>query len=302
MRLLAKIPPVFSVPLFYTTMSVAMFLKFLFGSLGGAFLLSAATFAYFKYFADVWPYSASELLFWIDGLDKEYKVALLSSVVTIAGFIIAFHTATLNWKSQMLAQLKSQVAGEIEEFFAQITTDINSARIYAELLVRTVEEIQKGCSVDDALFKIQYIKQKTNVFIATRDRLSLYSVEIHRLLGKNYNILSSGWKLIENMESATNALMPISEKMWINVPIIDIENPNYTNLFIKHVNVTGCNDFIQVCNENYNKINYWTGSVRGYLLSPIIGFNFFSYLTLLSIKGSFWEMIKKIHLEKKKNS
>jgi len=300
-KYLIKIPPIFLVPLFYAYVTVGLLLKYMLCTITGVFLSLAAIYLYLKYFGEIRPFSWLELLTWVSYLDKEYKVAILSSLVTIVGFIVAFHTASLNWQSQMRAQLKLQVAGELDEFFAQISQDINLARIHVERLVKTVNKIQEGCDANNIKFDIQYVQQQNTEYLSTRSRLAQNSVTIHRLLGKYSLILSSGWSLIRSFESATNAFKDITDKMWLSVPTADIENPNYINLFLREVDVSKCNEFIQACNDNYSKINGLSGGIRGYLISPIVGFNLFSYLHLLSIRGGIIESMRE-HFQQSKNN
>lgn len=295
--LLKKIPPLLSVPLFYVYISVGLLLRFLFTSTYGALILAIFYYQYVVLYTDVIPLSLEELINWLFSLSGEYKVALFTSLITISGFIIAFYTATLNWKNQLKAQLKSEAANEIERFFAVVSDNINTTSLYAESLVRIINDIQSGSSINDASFSIDYQQRRAREFLEARDILSKASVEVHRLIGKNYNLLLTGFGLLDNLNLAADSIASITKKMWIHIPIVDLKDSNHIQLFFNQVNITECNEFIKVCEIQGGKISGLIGGVRGYLLSPIWGFSFSAYINLIFKRKEFKKAMKEFHCD-----
>ena len=101
-----KLPPFISVPAFYIFITISLIIRFLFSSSYGVLILALVLYVYIDTCTSITPLTLSSLVTWIDTLSSEYKVALLSSSVTIVGFIVAFHTATANWQNQMKEQYK----------------------------------------------------------------------------------------------------------------------------------------------------------------------------------------------------
>lgn len=303
MNFFTRVHPRISVPTFYLTITAGLFVRYVLGTITGSFILLMCFYFYLKAYGQTKPLSFQELVMWVDGLEKEYKTAIFSALLTVIGFVVAFYTATLNWKSQMKAELKFLVAGEIEDFFANISKDITSALLYAELLKKTISEIKSGDSSENLHFHVQYVQQQNANFLAVRQRLSSASVEVHRLVGKNYNILATGWELIRNLQEATNSFTEITRTMWIHVPIVNIEDVDCITNFVTQVDESECDAFIDVCNRNYSKINFFSGSVRGYLISPVVGINLFSFLNMFSIRTEFTKMMKELYQQRNtKNS
>lgn len=296
-----KLPPSFSVPTFYVFITLMLVLRFLFGSAYGALVLTVAFYTYAYYFTSAPPLSPSELVLLIDGISSEYKVALLTSLVTVVGFVIAFHTATASWRNQMRAQLKAQVAGDIENFFAVVTSNMTDARIYVESLVDAVKKIQKGDSLDDARFSVAYLQRQAGEFLAARDRLSHASVEVHRLLDRSYTVLSTGWGILAMARLAADSLEKVTGKMWIRVPRVDLQNPDHIQSFMNEVNVSECNEFLEACEANYGKISGLSGGVRGYLIAPVFDFNLATLVTLLSDRKQFREAMGEFHTQLRKD-
>src|SRR5690606_10910453 len=130
------------------------------------------------------------------------KVALIASGVTIAGFAISFHTATINWRNQMRAQIMMQVSGEVENFFATVLRNITAAELHVKALVEAVNKIQRGASLQEAEFLVDYNHSQQQQFLDARSILSEAAVEVHRLISRNYNSLASNWGALNAAQSS----------------------------------------------------------------------------------------------------
>lgn len=194
----------------------------------------------------------------------------------------------------MQAQMKATVVAELEGFFAETSRLIVAVQIYAESLVKAVGLIEKQGKMEDALFSVRYILQQTPHFLATRDRLSTLSAEVHRKFGKNYLLLSTAWGATNDLQQATKAVTEIAEFMWIRVPYINPDDPRILDLFLSQINLKECYDLISCSKRNYNFINAAIGSIRGKLLAPIIGLNFVTVLGFLWNKSQIKEFIEAL--------
>jgi hypothetical protein len=290
-----KIPPLLSIPLFYAYICIALLLRFLFASVYGAFVLACSLYLYCATFTSIQPLTAHQLVEQLLSLPSGYKVAILTSFVTITGFVVAFHTATINWQNQMRAQLKVQVANEIENFFAIVTSNITTTQFYINSLINIVNEIQKGASVEESSFNIGYAQEKKQEYMAARDTLSQASVEVHRLIGRNNNLLLTGWGLLSGTQMAADALTAVSKAMWVHIPIVNMDDPDHIQEFLNQVNITECNNYLEVCETNYGKISGLSGGVQGYLTAPIWGFPLPMFINLVFNKSEFKAQMRKFH-------
>jgi len=290
-----KIPPYISVPAFYIFIFVTMILRFLFSSTFGALVLAIWLYIYVGAYTLTDPLKPMELIWWLVELPVDYKVALISSIVTVGGFVIAFHIATQNWKDQLKAKLKAEAAREIELFFTGVCRNITVATIYVESLVEAVDEINKVGITADTDFSVRYALEKTYKFLAARDALSEASIEVHRLISKNHSLLSTGFGVPANAKCAAEALMEIREVMWIHVPIVDMKSQNYIKSFVDQINLAEYKNFLKVCKINYGKISGLSGGIQGYLTAPIWGFSFTMLANLLFSKKEFREAIEELH-------
>jgi len=148
----SKFPPKLSVPLFYAFITLMYLIRFFVGNIYGIFLLVLFVYLRADDLLGVAPYNAEQLIFWLVSQSESTKNALLSSSITVLGFMLAYATATANWKGQLLANLKLQAAGELDVFFAEYSKLATDCKIYASALIEAVDKIQKKCTLEEAIF------------------------------------------------------------------------------------------------------------------------------------------------------
>ena len=300
--LFKKIQPSISVPLFYVFVTIALVVRFLIASVFGAFALAIFAYWYIGQYTAISPFTGHELLIWFGELEPAYRVAFFGSLVTVLGFVVAFHTATVNWRNQMKAQLKSDAAGEIENFFAIVGRSIRGVQLYVDDLVDTANLIQNGGDPAELSFRVRYAQGRGEQFIAARNTLSQASIEVHRLISKNHNLLASGWGLLSAVQGTAETLADVVDKIWIRVPIVDVNDPNHVQHFLDQINVTDCQSLSNACDINDSKIAAMSGGLQGALLAPVWGFSFPMYVTLLRDRRAFREAMNLFHRDQNSES
>lgn len=294
LSLLRHLPPGVTACAFYYGLPIVLAVRFLVGTVRGVFVLSVALYSVMWLVGEPKPFTLTELLLWLDELAPESKTAVVTTMLTVLGFLVAFHTATVNWKAQALAQLKQHVAGEIELFYAETSRLTTDAQIYARSLIEAVNSLQSQGASPDAIFCVRRALEKAEQFRATRDRLSAMSIEVHGISGRHYGVLSTVWGAVKTLEDCASALTEIASSMWIHVPIIPDAHPDPLGSFLAQVNVPQCMKFVTCCEHNSGFINGNSGGVRGALLAPIVGFNLSSRMSLAGKKAVFTEAMSKV--------
>lgn len=294
LSLLRRLPPKLSADIFYYVLPVVLLLRFLVGTILGVFFLSTILYWAMWTLGEPKPFTPSQLVLWIDGIPSESKTAIVTSVLTVLGFLIAFHTATVNWKAEAVAHLKAKVADEIEAFFTEASRLTTDAEIYARSLVEAVNFFQSQGATTEAIFKIQRTVEKTSAFLTTRDCLSAMSVEVHSIAGRHYSVLSTVWGATKALEDCAAVFAQITQLMWIRVPNMQADLPNPIAQFVSQVDVTECVNFVDYCRGNSGFISGATGGVRGALLAPLVSFNLASLMSLSGKRPIFIEALSKV--------
>jgi hypothetical protein len=295
LSLFRKVSPAWSTRLFYAVVVTGYVWRFLFGTISGIFLVAILFYALMWIASDSKPLTPSQLLIWVADLPTEFRIAIGASLLTIVGFLIAFHTATMNWQHQANAHLKALVAGEIEQFFGEASRLLTQAEIYARSVVDGVNSIQGQPATPETLFKIQYVADRTPAFVAIRQRLSEMSIDVHRILGTNYSLLSTVWDATTALREVNAAFSEVTQTMWFRLPYVTKDDPQLIVKFLGQVSVTECLSFISSYEKNFDYINGVTGGIRGSLLAPIVGFSLSSLVGLLTNRTQFREAIEVLH-------
>lgn len=247
-----------------------LLLRYLLGTTFGVLLASIGIYIWAWFLGESKPFSIDQLLLWIDGLSTEATTAVFTSLITVFGFLIAFRSATLNWKEQALSQLKISAAAEIEQFFTEAQRLTVDAEIYIKSLLEVVDAVDAAGYNDDNVFLIRRAMEKSNAFLKVRDRLVVMSIEVHSLAGRHYALLSSVWGLKAELDDCIKAFLAISKTIWVHVPSVLAIHPDPLPVFVDRIDRKQCDEFLKCCKKNYVVIGGVSGGVRGVLLTPII--------------------------------
>lgn len=237
LNLLRHLPPTMTAWTFYYGLPVVLAVRFLVGTVWGIFFSSVTLYMVMWFLGQPKPFTPTELVLWVDELSPESKTAVVTTMLTVLGFLVAFYTATINWKAQALAQLKEHVAGEIEVFFSEASRLTIDAQIYVRSLIEAVDTLQSKGMSPDTIFCVRRVLEKAPQFRAARDRLSAMSVEVHQISGRHYAVLSTVWGAIKTLEDCASAFTEITQSMWIHVPIIPDDHPDPLGSFLAQVNM-----------------------------------------------------------------
>ena len=275
--------------------------KFLIGNIYGIFLLSLIVYFKSDSLFGYDPYSFDQLMLWLVSQSEATKTALLGSFITVIGFMLAYATATANWKGQLLANLKLQAAGELDVFFSEYSKLATDCKIYSSALAEAVDKIQKNCSVDEAVFLSNYNRDEGQIFMQKRQRLIAMGIDVHGFQGRYSSLLISAPGLKSSLDSAITAVSSINDKLWINVPFHIQGDENVVQTFVNQVNVADCMALSSSVDSHYGELNFSAGSVRGNLMSTVVGFNIWTIFHLYRQSNEFYATIKERYSKLQKN-
>ncbi|WP_345888366.1 hypothetical protein [Shewanella algae] len=297
----SKLPPKLSVPIFYGFITLMFLIRFFVGNIFGIFLLSLFIYMKGESFFGVQPYNLDQLMSWLVSQSEATKTALLSSFITVIGFMLAYATATANWKGQLLANLKLQAAGELDVFFAEYSKLATDCEIYASALAEAVDKIQKNCSIEDAVFLANYNRDQGQIFVQKRQRLVAMGIDVHGFQGRYSPLLLSAPGLKSSLDSAIAAVSSINDKLWINVPFHIHGDINVVQTFVNQVNVVDCLSLSSAVKKHHSELNFSAGSVRGNLMSTVVGFNIWTMFHMYRQSRDFYTSIKERHANLQKD-
>lgn len=128
-------------------------------------------------------------------------------------------------------------------------------------------------------------------FLSTRNQISQALIQVHTLKGRNYTVLTSVLGLPGTLDEAISTLNKIGSKIWITVPMIDSTYPDYIKHFSQSINIDECNAFLSSVDQFTGPMLMLSGSIKGALLAPIMGFNWPMFFHLFSERKGFRQAI-----------
>jgi hypothetical protein len=259
---------------------VSLFVRFLAHTFVGTLLISIALYYFCLLFSETKPWTGYQLVLWLDDIDTTAKTGIVTSVLTVVGFLVAFRTASEGWKVQAVAQMKIRLAEELEAFYSEASQLATDLRLVAEGMLHTEALLRNGMT-DEASYGIAQAAQQSTEYHAKRLRLQAMAIQCFRFGGSNYTLLSTMPGVIEWLERCTKALNEIAQKSWITLPTgLPDEPTQRVAMFYRLVQRPAYEAFIAVCKDDVRTINACVGGVRGQLLDPVVKPNANTYMVI----------------------
>ncbi|HDZ8979120.1 TPA: hypothetical protein RUY06_000999 [Aeromonas veronii] len=298
-----KTQPLLLTMLFYIFITISYIIRFFIGNIYGIFLLALITYWNADKLFSINPYTFEQLLLWFSSQSESTITALLSTIITVIGFMLTYATATANWKGQLLANLKLQAAGELDVFFSEYSKLVTSCDIYATALIDAVNKIQNGCSLEEATFLTDYNYKQGEIFQHNRQQLIGMGINVHNFQGRYSTLLLSSPSLKSSLDSAIAAVTCINDKIWINVPfhiagLISGDEQKIIN-FVEQVNIADCLALNEAITTYQSQLNFSAGKLRGQLMATVVGFNIWTVINLYSQHRDFYSVMAEVYVNKK---
>jgi hypothetical protein len=160
--------------------------RYLFSTLFGLFLFAVGLYLGMYWLSPVKPFSGQQLALWFDGLPTESKGAMGAALLTVLGFLIAFRTASVNWRDELRVTISVQAADELEEVYGEASQLMLDVMYYSRGLVEQLTELQQRCTG-----MTPWLRETLQKYAGHRERserLSALGARARRLAGK-YGIL-----------------------------------------------------------------------------------------------------------------
>lgn len=288
-----KVPPALSVPAFYAFMTVSWLARALVGRLLGILVLVVAV-AYWLLptLTGIHPLTLVQVAQWVMGQPLPVKTALLTSFVTIVGFMMAYASAMANTRAHLRAALRLQAASDIESVYQQCRGLIIECQVYVNGVITTLQQFNLVDDHSKLENQCRWWGSQTRRFFEAREQLVRLNSEVYRLPGKYGTLLGTVPALGRYLENAAKAYQSICERVWIQAPEVAPGDPSPQSTFIKLSDIDGAVKLRDAIYENLPEINWLAGGIHGGLVAPVVGVNFWSIFHLYRDAGRFTAAIR----------
>lgn len=220
------------------------------------------------------PFTFLELILWLDSLPENSKTTIFTSLITISGFLIAFNIGSATQKQQLMSQMRIESSDDVESFFNEASRNLTSVDIYAKYLLQVAEYIHNNAPATTIEFHLNNVIGRTEEHDALLKRLQEQAIEVHRFHGKYSIIFASSWGVTKKLDKAVEAFTETTDKAWFNTPILQSDDPDIANNFIRQIDIEQYNNYIAAYEINSDVISESVGGLTGTMLGEVTGLNF----------------------------
>jgi len=249
--------------------SLHLVLRWLSGTLTGTLLVSFILYQWCWAFSDSRPMTGQQIAVWLSEIPFESRVSIGSAIITVVGFLIAFRTATANWREQTLSNLRVGAAEEIQQFFEEVSGLVLSMKLYAQDVASLAATVQKAGLSQTESWKARAIYEDLPKFLDQRARLSILSVDVYRLAGKHYALLAPFPGALATLHDCEKAVDAVSKAMWVGAPRFDPECQGPERLFLSAVDPVSWDALAEVSDQVYDRLGVLTSGVRSVLFKGL---------------------------------
>jgi hypothetical protein len=293
--------PIISVGLIFLVTIFRIINRYIFGSMWGLLCLSIILYINSENILGTKPITLYELCMLFFSLSESMKAAIVSSLITIIGFIAAYATASSNWKAQLKGTIKAEASFECVQFFKEAHSMITQCDIYANSLKSTVEKIQSDNPKSELLFHTNYDRKKAKEFILNREGIVAKSINSHTFLAKYNSILINTNGVQSNLDLAISSLTVISRDIWFTIPYDVTEDDDQISTFVSQIDIDSLDRFLKTVKEHHNALSFHPSAAAAVLMDPIVGSSWNMLMILFKVKKVLWEKMSEIYYKKMDN-
>ena len=186
--------------LFLVYIILGLILRFFTANIYGIFILFLSFYYLSPNITGVQPFNLTELIIWSTEQSDTLKALLVSSLVTVIGFIIAFQSATKNWKDQLVANIRVQASNDIDEIYTGINELINSINLYVDDNLEILSKIKNNADSIEIHSGVRFVLSRTESFLSERQELSLLLSRAFQLSSRYSMILFATQNTLDQLE------------------------------------------------------------------------------------------------------
>jgi len=242
--------------------------RIFFKSLYGVLVLAVLCYMYSESLFGVAPLSFQQLVMLFDSLQPEFKVGVVSSLITVIGFMFAFHVAIESWRRQMREELKLKAANEMQGYFERVVYFSSVLGAYAEN-VRLLKTAYDNNSVPHMKLQIEILQGQSIAFLEARNEMQRFSSDVYNLLARHENVLSQAFGLKKTASFAVSQIHKIAQSMWILLPVVDTSHEGWMVSFLEQVDFDGCEQLALATAKVDMHISGAVAGINGYMYARI---------------------------------
>jgi hypothetical protein len=258
------------------------------------FLLSLTIRLLSPYLFNIEPYSVGQLVIWYSDLEIGFKTSIISSYITIIGFLIVFQGSHTMWKKEVTTNLRIKAAEEFSEVFQELQDCISQILSYADEVRFTHDLIKDNVNRTEIEFQISYVVKELPSFIENRSTFLYLSQRFNTLRGKYSLELNSVVNADKMTNKVSGLLTSLTSYLYPMLPFVGSKSPDPIKSFSVSINIDQWPLIEQKMDAASQILIGFQELIPTGLKNPVISMNFSSLLVLSRNKRMLEPMFRNM--------
>lgn len=223
------------------------------------------------------PFTGPQLALWFDSLEQQSKVGLISALITVLGFFIAFSVGAYSWKSGALWQLNFELFSTVNKHYGEAQRVLIRISTFAKTVIELRQDAESGKPLHEFNWKLDFVKRDYPNFCRDREQLNEIVQESFSLSSRYALLLGRLWGVAEILNQVNEALSNVGST-YVYLPRIDENDTNRFAAFIYTYSQADFERFEVIVNEVEdftNRFSALAGALNAQLLTPVMGTNLY---------------------------
>jgi hypothetical protein len=278
----------------------------IFNTILGLLFLSLIIQLLSPYLFNIEPYSFEQLVLWYSDLDIGFKSSVISSLITILGFLIVFQGSHAMWRKEVTTNIRIKASEEFSELFQDLQDCIYEMLSYSSDMQSAHNLIKENANRSEIETEVVYAAKGVSSFIESRSEFLYLNKKLITLRSRYSHELNSFLNGHKQTQKVSDLLTSLISYLYPKMPYINAENPSFINSFSRSTDIEEWSKIEQKLNISSSLLFGPQALVTSGLKNPILLMNFGTVLSLLRNRNILEEIInnmdyKKIDSEIKKN-
>lgn len=236
-------------------------------------VLIAVLLAWFGYWhTGTRPPTPTEIHNWVFAQDKTVIGLLVSSTLTVVGFVVAFMVARASWRTETKAMLRLEAANELHDCLHESSTNVRLLSV----AIATFVDVAKHMALGDTEYldaKGPWAKEQCDKTWATRTSIIENNRELVRLRFKHDVVLSSQVGGIATIEMCLSLMAGVIAGFAHDLPSSTNKSPQEFVGNLSALDIGWWERYGQIAEESAQQMTKVGHLVRSAAITDVFGMN-----------------------------
>lgn len=206
--------------LYLTLISTSIYtaLRYFLGTPFGILLTTCAFYFYIKKTGGH-VFSPGELITWVFSQENEIITSILTTIITVIGFMAAYSAGVASWKKQQEFSLEHEFCRDLEQFSADLMKSLSVCERHIRKAIILNDEMNKEQRNDNYIrYALKDVFTNHSEWASNQGKIAYKASDYYDLTTRHTVLLANKWWVSLHMARIESQLDSISSEIWVYLP------------------------------------------------------------------------------------